>query len=361
VAGNARFSGFLGLAGTPIHNDDDVGYVVCFFDNEGHAFLNPNNEMRGYQATMHYTRTTPDEKDRTEGPPLGWDVFGHGGAVQLEDMNFQNVGFVNTSGTTVTWASGVDFSWASAGQHININGADHVIASDPSPPYTSLTLQTGAGTQNNVPYADVNIRGQMKPFQSELYFKSPVGKNYHVHEPAVNYRASLTRVEPSLTIQQWAGVAIDSPCPEWGSANAVKSGYGVWVQDLEEPTHTLAAANTAAIKLDGFNEYGRILWEGGPSVYCPSPGVLELKAGTAVQTASGVRFNVGGNDGNANCSAGSYSVGGTEVIDSNKIVHGEVAGNLIRRFSQETRPTLNAGEVAYWRRPSDGFVGLLVP
>ncbi len=100
-------SGFLGLAGTRIHNDDDVGYVVCFFDNEGKPFLNPNNEMRGYNATMRYKRDNSADANK---PPNGdgWDVIAHLGAVSLESMN--------------------------------------------------------------LPPTDTEIRGQMKPFQSELRF-----------------------------------------------------------------------------------------------------------------------------------------------------------------------------------------------
>ncbi len=171
--------------------------------------------------------------------------------------------------------------------------------------------------------------------------------------------ASLFKVDASCTITKWAGFVVGVPCPEGGAANKVTNGYGVWVKDLDDPpAHTLVAVNAAAIKIDGLNQYGRILWT-GCSAYCPISGVLELQATTAVQTASGVPFNVGGSGGNANCNAGSYSIGGTQVIDPNKVIHGEVGGNLIRRFSQETRPTLNTGEAVFWRRPSDGFTGLL--
>jgi hypothetical protein len=240
-------------------------------------------------------------------------VFGYAGAVSVQDMDFPNIGNVNTSGSSVTWVSGVNFSWVSAGQHININGTDYVIASVSSS--TSLTLQTSAGTQNNVPYADVNIRGQMKPFQSEIYFtaKAPSGKNYHVEETSINYVASLSAVDTSCSVKLWVGVFIDSPCSDCGSTNAVETGYGIWVENLDESTHTLVAANAAAMKIDGLNQYGRILWT-NCSVYCPSSGVLELQ-GTSVQTASSVPFNVGGSGGNAVCTAGSYSVAGTQVIE----------------------------------------------
>jgi hypothetical protein len=193
---------------------------------------------------MVYTRTTADANIGGE----GWDVFGYGGAIEVKDMN--------------------------------------------------------------LPSGDPNIRGQMKPFQSELYFrpKASGAPNYNVVAPAINYVASLTAVDSTSTISQWVGVYIDSPCSECGATDKVTTGYGIWVDDLDESTHTLVKANAAAIKLSGLNEYGRILWT-NCSAYCPSSGTLEFKAGTAVQTASGVNFNVGGG----------YRVGGTEVISSGRV------------------------------------------
>jgi hypothetical protein len=61
-------------------------------------------------------------------------------------------GTVNTSGTTVTWASGMHFQlWWAAGSQISINGTMYTILSVTSA--TSITLTTSAGTQTGVPYA----------------------------------------------------------------------------------------------------------------------------------------------------------------------------------------------------------------
>ncbi len=141
-----------------------------------------------------------------------------------------------------------------------------------------------------------------------------------------------------------------------------------------------------------------------------------------MQTASGVPFNVGGSGGNAICNAGGYRVGGAAPsgnylrgngtnfvsspiqaadvpnLDASKITTGVMdaarlpvasasasgivntsgqtfaglktfqdgvdasgsnAGVRHRHFAQNTRPTLNAGETAFWYRPSDNEAGLL--
>ncbi|MBI4463164.1 MAG: hypothetical protein HY647_00535 [Acidobacteria bacterium] len=291
VAGHGVFSGFLGLGGTAIHNDDDVGYVVCFFDNEANPFVNTNNEMRGFNATMYYTRNNNADANA---------VFGF---------------TVSTSGTTVTRVSGPNFITGGPwnGSQIEIQGVKYTIASVTDA--NQLTLTSSAPTSTNVPAvvwqagppanlypglgwdvrpftgavvlknmnlpsSDTEIRGDMKPFQSELFFgaKASGVQDYSVVRPTLNYVASLTAVDSSCTITTWAGYMVDSPCEVCGAANKVVNGYGVWVQDLDDaPTHTLVATNAAAIKIDGLNEYGRILWT-NCSAYCPSSGVLQFDA-----------------------------------------------------------------------------------
>ncbi len=452
--------GFVGLAGTAVNDNDGVGYVIC---NADKTFLNPNNEMRGYQATMRYTRNNSVDANV---------VYG-----------FK----VNTSGTAVTWVSGPDgaqFITTGAWNNvrIDITESDGVTRSyyiQSVTDATHLTLTASAGTQSNRPAAvwqtspttltgngwdvlghvaavsledmnlpagDPNIRGQMKPFQSELRLKAkaPGAANYNVVAPTLNYVASLFAVDPTCTIKNWAGYYVDSPCSECGAPNAVETGYGIWVADLKDsPTPTLVAANAAAIKIDGKDEYGRIFWgsTSGPrsSVYCPSSGnfgVLEFHATTAVQTASGVPFNggsyintptgyrVGGaaasgnylrGDG-TNFVSGAIQAADVPNLDASKITSGVLdaaripsldaskitsgtmdaarlpvasasasgivntfaqafaglktfqdgvdgsganAGVRHRHFAQNTRPTLNAGETAFWYRPSDNEAGLL--
>jgi hypothetical protein len=129
-----------------------------------------------------------------------------------------------------------------------------------------------------VAYADPNIRGEMKPFQSELYFKPKgAGADYQVILPTWNYVASLAEVSSSCSIKEWNGVVIGQPCWNGGSANKVMTGYGIHIETLDDSSHTLVASNAAAIKIDGLNEYGRILWNGS-SIYEVASGELRIQA-----------------------------------------------------------------------------------
>ena len=68
----------------------------------------------------------------------------------------------------------------------------------------------------SLPSGDPNIRGTMKPFQSELYFEKPApgGPSYTIggQGAAYNYVASLTECDPGVAItSQWAGLYVGQP------------------------------------------------------------------------------------------------------------------------------------------------------
>ncbi len=64
--------------------------------------------------------------------------------------NSADTGVVNTSGTTVTWISGVNFANIQVGQIVVIGGSTYTVTAVASA--TSLTVGSGAGTQSNVAY-----------------------------------------------------------------------------------------------------------------------------------------------------------------------------------------------------------------
>ncbi len=349
--------GFVGLAGTAVNDNDGVGYVIC---NADKTFSNLNNEMRGYQATMRYTR------DNSADANVVYNIK------------------VDTSGTAVTWREGPQFITTGAWNNVriditDINGVTSSYVIQSVTDATHLTLTASAGTQSNRPAAvwqtsrtaltgsgwdvlghvgavslqsmnlpptDTEIRGQMKPFQSELRFEAATGPSptprYEVVGPAQNYVGALFKVHSSCTITQWAGYVVGVPCPEGGAADKVTTGYGVWVKNLDDPAHTLVKAKAAAIKLDGLEEYGRILWT-NCSAYCPISGVLELHATTAVQTASGVPFNVGGSGGNAICNAGGYRVGG--AAPSGNYLRGNGTNFVSSAIQAADVPNLDASKI----------------
>jgi hypothetical protein len=351
-------SGFLGLAGSEISDDDATGYIIC---NADVGLVDKNEEIRGYEGTMRYTRTQTSP-----------------------DANVVYGIVVNTSGTAVTRVQGPWPSFVTTGQwsgmRIDINGVGYVISSVTDGDH--LTLTTPAGTQTNaataiwqttptsivgdgwdvrpftgavslekmnLPSTDPYIRGQMKPFQSELWFGAKAtaeSPNYSVVAWALNYVASLERVDSTypISIAQWAGFHVATPCGEGGAAGAVANGYGVWVRDLDDGAHTLVQAGAAAMQIDGLNEYGRIRWGAGPgqdatkysSIYQVSEEVspgsyqmrLELGSTGYVRTAQGVGLKVGGAAANAGCDAGSYSVAGTEIIDGSGNISTDGYGNF---------------------------------
>lgn len=80
-------------------------------------------------------------------PTLGLIASSSGAALTVKAARW---GTVNTSGTTVTWASGEKLTAIPAGSTVWINGTAYTVASVASA--TSLTLTASAGTQSDVRY-----------------------------------------------------------------------------------------------------------------------------------------------------------------------------------------------------------------
>lgn len=159
------------------------------------------------------------------------------------------------------------------------------------------------------------IRGHQKGVAAELYYQAPA--QAYSAQIGYNFQASLSQVAAGVTLGTWAGLLVGQPAP-WGSGGTVTTGYGILIQNLDDAGHVLTSANAAAIKIEGLNNYGRILWTGS-SIYEPSAGTFELSASSGVQTAAGVGFRVGGSAANAGIVAGSVGIriGGvdTTILD----------------------------------------------
>ena len=164
-------------------------------------------------------------------------------------------------------------------------------------------------------YGSPYIRGQQKAVDSELYYSA--SPNAYTANLGMNYLASLATVGAGVTLNTWAGLIVGQPGGYGGGGGHVVNGYGVWIQNLLDANTILTSATTAAIKIDGLGNYGRIWWQGA-SATTPISGTLEFSANTVVQTATGVGFNVGGGSANAGANAGSYAIKGVTIIDGSK-------------------------------------------
>ena len=139
-------------------------------------------------------------------------------------------------------------------------------------------------------YGSAYIRGQQKAVASELYYQVPVAP--YTANLGMNYLASLAQVAPGVTLNTWAGLLVAEPGFIGPNGGHVVNGYGIWIQNLQDPNSILTSANAAAIKVDGLGTFGRILWQSA-SAYVPTVGTLEFSGTVGVQTASGVGFKVG--------------------------------------------------------------------
>ncbi len=108
----------------------------------------------------------------------GLTIFGAGATNSLITPGGTYSGTVNTSGTSVSWASGTQFTGPfEAGATITINAVDYKIASVNSQPATKLTLTTSAGSQTDVAYS----YNQFQAFPTIA--AAPTGSGYVVPLP----------------------------------------------------------------------------------------------------------------------------------------------------------------------------------
>ena len=120
-----------------------------------------------------------------------------------------------------------------------------------------------------------------------------------------NYQAY---VEPGVntSVGAWFGMIVSPPTPggtpdEGEYAANIRKAYGIYITDLNNGGNSVVTQSAAAaIKINGLNEFGRILWNGS-SIYEVNSGELEINStklgfyGTtpvAKQTVSGSK---GGN------------------------------------------------------------------
>lgn len=155
--------------------------------------------------------------------------------------------------------------------------------------------------QMNLPGGDRIIRGNMKVFASELYFAAPV--NPYTANWAYNYEASIAQIASGVTVATYAAFVVTQP----PSGGVVTNGYGLWVQNLDSGGSTFTHA--AAIKIDGVNDYGQILWP-ALRIYDAYAAATHTAVVTAYDGTNYVKLALDGSVvGLAANSAGSVGVG----------------------------------------------------
>ncbi len=108
-------------------------------------------------------------------------------------------GYINTSGTAVTWVSGLNFTSALVGSYLNIGGFDYTVASVTSG--TALVLQSSAGVRTNVPYTSPGFGPDFNAPRPIRIDRASV-----VYQPSGQYAPELPLY--MMSVRQWEDLAI---------------------------------------------------------------------------------------------------------------------------------------------------------
>lgn len=150
----------------------------------------------------------------------------------------------------------------------------------------------------NLPFGDRVIRGQLKGMASELYYQSPVSA--YTANWNYNFIASIAALASGVTLGTYAGLVVTQPA----FGGSITNGYGLWVQNLDTGHSTIT--NAAALKCDGLDQYGRILWNymdirehitysGSPLV--ANPQVQFYQSGSQVAALDSTSLKIGAGTG----------------------------------------------------------------
>ncbi|OFV99015.1 MAG: hypothetical protein A3H28_07995 [Acidobacteria bacterium RIFCSPLOWO2_02_FULL_61_28] len=289
VAGNIKTSGNAAFGGTTVNNSLATGYVVVKVDS---TYLATQQEVRGMDGFIRSAFTSSVDRDAATG--AGWDRFGLGAGVEILPANKEYI-----SGQQKGMASELYVDEPTA---IDTWQANHAYALQklvqPTTPNGRYYRVTVAGTSGSTQPTWPTTDGGTVSDGSVTWKETPLV------EEMVDFQAYI-EVDDKTSVGSWWGLIINGP--NIGSAatpGKIRKGYGVYIQDLSEKP-VITQAHAAAIKIDGLNEYGRILWNGS-SIYETSSGHLEIDAtnlgfyGTTPVAQQTVTGSKGGNVALAN-------------------------------------------------------------
>ena len=186
------------------------------------------------------------------------------------------------------------------------------------------------------------IRGQQKAVNSELYYQTPITP--YTANIGMNYMASLSQVASGITLNNWAGLIVATP-GVWGSGGTVVNGSGIWIQNLST-NGILTSATTAAIKIDGLGNFGRIQWIDG-SLYDITGGLGTTNSfvvNTSRTDGAGLYFQMPAtNPGGLTGITGiiQYAAGTPAVINIGNVYNITASGDIVTAYTHH----LDAGSI----------------
>jgi hypothetical protein len=312
--GGLQVNGSASFGDTPVNESLAAGFIVVEADA---TYLNTQQEIRSVQATIRSAFPSSTDRDSDPNSPFfgqGWDRFGLGAAVAIlpenkEYIHGQQKGIASelytSKPTTIdAWQASTAYAvqklvrpTSFAGRYYRVTTAGTSGGSQPTWP----TTDGGTVTDGSVEWTETPLVGLM-----------------------FNYQAYV-EVGVNTSLGAWYGIVVNPPTPV-GTANPpdvsgkIRTAYGIYIQGLDNSGNSaVTAATTAAIKIDGLNEYGRILWNGS-SIYEAASGELVINStklgfyGATPVTRPTVTGSKGGNAALASLIAALANLG--LIIDS---------------------------------------------
>jgi hypothetical protein len=317
VAGNLRASGASAFGpGTVVHNSPETGYVVVFVDS---TYTDTQQEVRGVGASIYSAYVNTLDFAIEDETVFGWDRFGLEASAEIIDTNKEYIRgqqkgvagelYTYTPRPTAidAWQANHSYSFQKLVQPTAPNGRY----------YRVVTAGTSGSTEPNW----LGVEGETVHDNTVLWQETPLV------ETMLGFQ-SFIGVGNKTSVGEWYGVDVAPPAPNKfnlpsetnpdaspTTPGTIRTGYGLFIENLAKNGAIIPPGNAAAIKIEGLGNYGRILWT-SCSVYCLSSGALEFSATTAnfsgvVNSATG--FRIGG----AAAPSGHYLRGnGSTFVDS---------------------------------------------
>lgn len=245
------------------------GYVVWLEDN---SLLNPKNEFRGDQSTLRVSRTTPDTNqyavltanvvvaDTTITVDRS-DPFTNGMVIQIDNEQM-TVNGTPTLAHTVTVTRSAPAAHLTGTPIFYLSGGT-VVAQGLG---WDIRPSTTTAVMGPLTLSDAVYRGSVNGITNEFLYLSQ-GQTTDFSLPNVGQEVAISQLAANNRIWEFDGCLIGQPATTAGAKISANYALRVLNQDsgtLDSTgvTGTIDALSVAALKLDGLNRYGGIVWNG---------------------------------------------------------------------------------------------------